>query len=336
MKTSASVVVGVSVLLTSSAFAKPPDPWAGFADARRGECLGPAGKLAAPIEFEAARHRYRLEGSRLVQVDRDRDSVLRIGVISATKDDRDATLAAIGELVKWMRDQKMDLLIANGDLAANEFEMETVFRTLADSGVLVLALTGNTESCGSFNKLALALFEKRRSFVNGNWVRRLELDDATLITLPGYYDRRFVHTGGAAGYKKHDLEALEEMAEGAPQPLIFVSHGPPKMKGKAGIDIATDAGHVGDPAMAELLEDLEIKFGIFGHILEAGGRGSDLIGRRARPPNKWHDSLFVNAGTANPDPWELLDGTVAYGMAMFVEIKKNKARYRVQRLERKW
>jgi Icc-related predicted phosphoesterase len=242
------------------------------------------------------------------------------------------TVAAVKELIGWMRDRKMDFLIANGDLGSNEFELEATFGLLAEAGVLVLTHAGNTESCGSFNNVADATFRKKKTVLNGNWVRRLDLDGATFLTMPGYYDRRFAHTQGFARYKPEHVDLLGDMAKDAPKPLVLVSHGPPKMKGKNGIDVATDAGHVGDDAMAELIKRRAIPFGIFGHILEAGGRATDARGDATLGPGKWHPALFVNAGTANPDPWAMLDGSTSYGMGMFVEIEKGKARYEIKRL----
>lgn len=338
----ASAAVSLSLLLApftaraegpagpAGADAKLPG-WKDFADARTGRCLGARGELATPIAIEAKGHRYALRGSTLVQLDRDRDSVLRIGVISATKDDRETTLAAIKELVARFEKRGVDVIVANGDLASDEFEMEVIFPALAATGHLVVATIGNTESCGSFNKIAAATFEANKNLVNGNWVRRLELDDGTLLTLPGYYDRKFTHTGGASCYGPKDLEALSAIAKGAPSPLVLVSHGPPKTKGKAGIDVAYDGANVGDAAMTELVRDLAIPFGLFGHILEAGGRASDLDGK-VRAPKAWHPTLYVNAGSANPDPWRMLDQSTSSGMGLWVEIDQKRARFDVERL----
>jgi hypothetical protein len=110
-----------------------------------------------------------------------------------------------------------------------------------------------------------------------------------------------------------------------------VAHGPPKQVGKKAIDLATGAGNVGDPQMTELLQRAKVPFGIFGHILEAGGRGTDLSGKKPRKPKKWHPTLYVNAGTANPDPWPMLDGRTSRGMALYVEVKRKKARFEVLR-----
>ena len=60
-----------------------------FAEKRSGECVGPAGELERPVEWAVGDRRYRLHGHRLEQIGgKDKDKALRIGVISATKDDR--------------------------------------------------------------------------------------------------------------------------------------------------------------------------------------------------------------------------------------------------------
>jgi Icc-related predicted phosphoesterase len=306
--------------------------WDRFAEERSGNCLGPAGDLDKPLEIAAGKHSYRLYGHRLVQLDQDRDKILRIGVISAVKDDRPETLQAVKHMIALLKRKKIDVVVANGDLATDEFQMETVFPALADAGVLVIATTGNTESCGSFNKIATDTFKSHPNFINGNWVRRIELDDATLLTVPGYYDRRFVHTGGASVYNTEDLNVLERMSKNLSAPIVLVSHGPPKMSGKQAIDVATDVGNVGDPGLLELIKDLKIPFGIFGHILEAGGRATDLSGKKVLKPKKWAKELYANAGTLNPDPWKMLDGKSSYGIALYVEVEKKRARFEVLRM----
>lgn len=330
-----AVTLGLFTISTS-AWAEEPAPkpgsWEAFAEARRAECDGPQGVLEPPLEREVAGHRYQLLGHRLVQLDADKDHLLRIGVISAIKDDREETLATVRTLLERLKKRGIDVLVANGDLATNEFQMDNVFPVLAEAGVLVVATIGNTESCGSFNRAVEQAAKKHPNLINGNWVRRLELDDGTFLTLPGYYNRPFVHTGGAAVYNQDDLDELRRLAKDAPNPRVLISHGPPKMTGKKALDLTLEGENVGDPGMTELIKDLKIPFGISGHILEAGGRGTDLSGTKVRPPKKWHPNLYVNAGGANPDPWGMLDKSTAYGMALYVEVDGNKARYSVERM----
>jgi len=328
----------VSLLSLVSAMAEKPDPgleaWRAFGEDRSGDCLGEAGVLKVPIQITAGANKYELKGSQLVQTAPAKKESLRIGIISATKDDRELTLNSIRTLLAWLEAEKIDVLLANGDLATNSLQMPKIFGELAKAKALVIAYTGNTESCGSFNRSLDVVFKKHRNLINGNWVRRFDLKGGTLVTLPGYYDKRFTHVSGAAHYREKHVEALVEMFEEAPKPIIFSSHGPPKMKGKNGIDLASGVGHVGDKITAEMLDFEEVHFGLFGHILEAGGRASNLTGTKKLKQGQWYKSLFLNAGSANPDPWPMLDGQTSYGMGALFEIKKNKARYWTKELKK--
>src|SRR5262249_18095873 len=152
-------------VLAVGADPKPPaKDWAEFADARRGKCVGAAGSIATPIEFEVGARKYRIEGHRLIELGDDKDKGLRIGLLRATKDDRAETLAAIATMLERFEKRKVDVIVANGDLATDEFEMENLFPALAKAKVLVVATIGNTESCGSFNKIADDVFAKNRNF----------------------------------------------------------------------------------------------------------------------------------------------------------------------------
>ncbi|MBI2377324.1 MAG: hypothetical protein HYV07_25205 [Deltaproteobacteria bacterium] len=324
--------MSLALLFALTAAPTADEAWATFAEERTGVCLGPVGALAAPRPIEANGHSYELQGHRLVETKKG-DGRLVLGVISAIKDDREPTLAAVNALATKMAQAGAEAIIANGDLAEDELAMEAVFDTLAGLGPLVIVSIGNTESCGSFNRIAGRTFAKHPHFVNGNWVRRLELDGGTLITLPGYYDKRFIHRAGVPVYSEKDIELLSVFAKDAPKPVVLVSHGPPRMNGKAGIDLATEAGHVGDPAMRSAIEKLEIPFGIFGHLLESGGRASDLDGKKALAPGTKHPSLYVSAGTANPDPWQMLDGKTSHGMGLIMELEGGQAKHTVLRLD---
>ncbi|MEO1175452.1 MAG: hypothetical protein AAFX94_25875, partial [Myxococcota bacterium] len=77
----------------------------------------------------------------------------------------------------------------------------------------------------------------------------------------------------------------------------------------------------------------DIKYGIFGHILESGGRavGGDMktpIEEKSESP-----TLFVNAGSISGDPWGMNDGSTSYGMAMIITIEGKTAAYEVKRFD---
>lgn len=317
--------------LVTSAPVLAEKTWDELAEKRRAVCLGGPAKLDEPLELAIGARRLRLEGHRLVELTRDPDTVLRIGVLSAIKDDREETIAAIRKAFDHFAKRKVDVIVANGDLATDEFQMEAIFPILAEPEVPVIATIGNTESCGSFNKIAYEVSKKRPGLINGNWVRVIELDDATLLTLPGYHDRKFTHTSGASVFDQDDMTELDRFAGEAKAPVVLVSHGPPRQSGKKALDVLHDGENVGSELLAAFLKDSKIRFGIYGHILEAGGRGTDLGGKKVVKPKQWKDQLLVNAGTINPDPWRMLDGRDGAGMVLVVEISGKKARYDVLR-----
>jgi Icc-related predicted phosphoesterase len=97
------------------------------------------------------------------------------------------------------------------------------------------------------------------------------------------------------------------------------------------LDHVPEAGNVGDPDLTDLITAAKLPFGVFGHILEAAGRGTDLSGKREIKPGVFSDALYVNPGSANSLPWRMNVGPESYGMAMLFTISGQKAKYEVFR-----
>ncbi len=92
--------------------------------------------------------------------------------------------------------------------------------------------------------------------------------------------------------------------------------------------------NVGDPMLTHLIKKKKIPFGIFGHILEAGGTavGRDLT--KAVKAKTGSTSFYLNAGSVSGDPWGMNDRSTSYGMAALVTIDGKKAQYVIKRFER--
>jgi Icc-related predicted phosphoesterase len=153
-----------------------------------------------------------------------------------------------------------------------------------------------------------------------------------LVGLPGYFNRTFIHASGGCHYQDKDVDALASVVDGATAPAVLVSHGPPRGQGKDALDHAVEAGNVGNEKLTSFLKAKNVKFGIFGHILEAGGRGIDGGSGKFVPPGEWSKSLHINVGSASGTPWQMNDGTVSTGIAMIFEVSGDKARYQVRKL----
>jgi len=84
---------------------------------------------------------------------------------------------------------------------------------------------------------------------------------------------------------------------------------------------------VGDPDLAVAIAEAKIPFGVFGHILESGGRATDLLGKKPVKPGQAVPALYVNPGPAFADPWGLNGGGVSRGMAAILTIRGGKGEW---------
>lgn len=299
-----------------------------YASLFRSQCPAPFGQLRQTETREIEGVKYRLEGSKLVQLTKDKDRVTRVGLISAPKDGTTMTQTNIEAFLKAFQARNIDWLVANGDLAYDENDLTRVIDQLATAKVPVFAVIGNGESVTPFNDgLAKAMREHDNVF-NLNLVRVVVGDDLSLVSLPGYYDRNYVHPPDGCVYKEADVNNLKELTQGLRGPVALVSHGPPRGEGNEAIDQIYEHRNVGDPLMAAKLKELKIPFGLFGHILEAGGRATDDVGNPLKPGHL-SKSLLVNAGSASAIPWRMLDGKTSRGLAMIITVQGDQASYEV-------
>jgi hypothetical protein len=187
--------------------------------------------------------------------------------------------------------------------------------------VPVVVHSGNYEWTSAFTETVA----EHPGLINANLVRELDVGGAVLLSLPGYFNRRFLQPG-ACHYDDEDTAALTARGKAlgaAGRRVILTSHGPPLQQDKGALDLTADGEHVGDPALNALLKDGAITVGIFSHMLEAGGRvTADVDGTTPLklPLKKPVPQLFVNVGSASSFGWGMNDGTTSRGLAAIVRI----------------
>ncbi|MDE0881151.1 MAG: metallophosphoesterase [Myxococcota bacterium] len=246
---------------------------------------------------------------------------LKIGVLSAIKDAGRDTKKNLAAFANWFKQNKVDLVVANGDIALDEFDLEEVFFELGKLGLPVLVFAGNSESRTSFNRTATEVARKVPQLINGNWVRELRWGKYSLWTLPGYHDKKFLYGRNGCLYTRKDIRSLgKEIGKNRKQVNVLLAHGPPRYSGKVKLDVITDGKHVGDKWMTKLIKDYSIKWGIFGHILEAGATLATKMGKTSAKAGSSQKSLYVNAGSANGLPWGMNDGSTLRGMAAIMTL----------------
>lgn len=296
--------------------------WQSFIREHRYDCPGPFETLETPRTVILAAKPYVHNGYRMDIQQRDSDDTVRIGIISAIKDTSAGTRKNLDDALAWFQDRGVEWVVANGDLAQQEFDMEEVLERLGKSGLATLLLPGNSDSNSSLGRAYRERMERYPNLVNGVWVRQVVADDVEFWTVPGYHDRRFIRQGAGCKYEAGDLRAMRRTlkADGR-APVVLVAHGPPAGSGATALDWISQKKNVGDPELNKLIERSKIPFGLFGHILEAGGWavGDDFSTRL--PQGRKANPLYLNAGSLSGDPWLLNGGSTSYGMATIVTIE---------------
>lgn len=327
--------LALGLLAADGAAATVHASWDDYMKANRYKCPGPLDTLSSPREITLGGKKYQHNGYRLEVQSRDSDNRVKLGVVSAIKDVSTATKANLQEAMDWFKAEKVEWVVANGDLALEELDLEEVIDLLGASGLPVLLVLGNSESRGSWARAYKDRAAKYPNLVNGTWVRQIVADDVELWTLPGYHDKRFVRQGAGCAYESADIKVLTELQPEGSAPLVLISHGPPKGQGKQALDYIIDKKNVGDPQINTLLTQASIPFGIFGHILEAGGRGVGKNLKTPVPEGKSVEHLYINAGSLSGDPWGMLDGSTGWGMAGLVTIEGKQASYTFKRFKQR-
>jgi hypothetical protein len=313
-----------------------PQTWKEALEAYATKCPGPFFDLETPTTIAAAGRTFTITGSTVRLEGGPWRGPLRIGVLGAIKDPDVATRANVKKAAKEFKRLGVQLVIANGDVVGDATgDLSKVFAMLGEEiKVPVFAHSGNYEWTSAFTEALAAAGVLHPHLFNANLLRHIDLGGVHIFTLPGWSNRKYVKPA-ACWYGARDVEALAEQMKPLAERgdvVIISAHGPPRGRGKRSIDYAHEAGNVGDEDLARLLSDVPVRFGIFSHILEAGGRATSDVTRQPpikMPMRRAVPSLYINAGSASSFGWEMLNKKTSRGMAavFFVDdTKSGKAR----------
>lgn len=332
--TSAVLRVLATVARASGPEAASPATWDAYQEVNSLTCVGTLDRLPGTEIRDHAGFRYEFSGS-VARVRRFSPSrhagEARLGVLAGIKDLDTATRSSLDEFIARFRTEEVDAILVGGDSAYNEEALGGVFAYLAATQLPVVVVVGNAESRSAFNRAAREVSREAPNLINADLARRIDGDGFDVITLPGYHDRRFVHASAACLYRPQDVETLRRLARECDDPVILLAHGPPRQRGAGALDFVPGPGNVGDPAITRALATARIPFGIFGHVLEAGGRVTDLSGKVAVKPGSWAKAAYVNPGAANALPWRLNGGGTTWGSAAVLRLKGGRMRVDILR-----
>jgi Icc-related predicted phosphoesterase len=310
----------------------PPKDFDAYQEANEMTCVGlPDGKQTAVMEYDVGGFHYAINGghAKVTRLKARTHPDVRLGIVNAIKDATEETVANLNDYFKRFKAEDVDAILVGGDTAYGEDDIEAILKIVGANDVPVYAVIGNAETRAAWNRAARAAWQANHNIINVDLVRVVNGEGFSLVSLPGYHDKRFSSNVAPCLYTAEDVTALPEVLAGVTGPTVLLTHGPPRQTGKNAIDYTQQAGNVGDPDMAAALAKAKVAFGVFGHIVEAGGRATDASGKKEIKPLTLSDSLYLNPGSANSAPWRMNVGPASYGMAAVMWIDGTKAKYEI-------
>lgn len=275
---------------------------------------------------------WELKGSTLIEKTTDPDDTMVVGVIADLKEDIPDNLANIDKFLAHFKQEKVELIIIDGDTGETKQQIVNNLKRVAASGVPVGIIIGNRECQQDFNQAVAEVAEKAQNVFNLNAVRRIVADDAEFVTMPGYYNGSYLHCVQGCQYWDEDVAALGSIVDMAKHPVTMISHGPPRQASPNALDRISEGTNEGDPSLAKFMAEKKIPFGIFANIHEAGGKATDLSGENLIKEGTFVDSLYVNPGPGDSLRWTMNSGAESVGMAAVVTYKGKQASYKIFRL----
>ena len=313
----------------------PPVPAAPQAPASasgqsQADCIAPFSTEGEARELALGQRKAKITGSVLEVLEPDADQAVTFGLIANLKEPTGENLFNVGRYLEFFAAEKVEAILVAGDTGETQDAITRLLEPLAKSGLPTFVIPGNREARADFTAALDALGAKYPNLVNMSKVRLAKFDDASLVSLPGYYDKRYIHLGDAGcQYFKEDVDALAGVVKAAAQPAVLLSHAEFHGQGREALDAFPD-GNAGDSNLTAFLKAHPVPFGVFANIHEAGGRASDLNGNLAKE-GEAQEKLFVNVGLGDSTPWKLNDGTWSYGMVATLKIDGGKGSYKTFR-----
>jgi Icc-related predicted phosphoesterase len=338
MRASQWVVAVVAVLCQVVASRASADdapavhPFDDFQEANEMTCVGaPDAHMPAAEAYDVGGFHYAIDGAhaKVSRLKPRAHADVHIGIVNAIKDDTPETQANLAEYFARFKSEDVDAILVGGDTAYGEDDIQSILERVGATDVPVYAVIGNAETRSAWNRAARAAWQNHKNILNVDLVRVVTADGFNLVSLAGYYDKRFTSSVAPCLYTPDDLKQLPSLFTGLTGPTVFLTHGPPKQSGRNTIDFTPQAGNVGDPDLADVLARAKVAFGVFGHIVEAGGHATDASGKREIKPGTLSDTLYLNPGSANSAPWRMNVGPESWGMGAILVLEGGKAKYEI-------
>lgn len=254
--------------------------------------------------------------------------VVVVGLLAGLNEPGDETLENLSFFLDRFKAAEVQAILVSGGVGLREKDVARNLEALAAAPVPVLISPGAQESFDVVRKEIAGARKRSPQLVDMTLVRRARIGHVAIISLPGYFNPYYLEARErGCSYEAGDLEDVLALAS-TDHTDVLLSASPPRGKGPAAVDRGRGGINMGDPDLARALSGSGIRFGLFGHVYEAGGKGTLEDGETEVPQGAWQESLFLQAGAVDAVPVSLVDGGLSVGMAHIVEFSGSRGRYR--------
>jgi Icc-related predicted phosphoesterase len=281
---------------------------------------------------------YKMSNDSITQLTADSDSTAKFGVISDTH----GYWWYVDRFSRQFKSEGVDGILMLGDYAQNSrakaipflsdyWEIYLCIGMAAKTGLPVYVLPGNHDYEADYSKVMQKLQAEYPNVIDMSRIRLVDGNDFDFVSNP--YGESWPYVDGAFMRPVRDVESLVTyLPRLQPQgdPLILLSHEPPRSNSSSGVDFTFDGQDVGSVVLNSLMDNENIDFSLSGHIHEAGGRASTGTGAGVGE-GVYSDELRFSPGAASP--WEYLDGVKYKARAGIVTIDGNRMKYEMINLK---
>jgi hypothetical protein len=251
-----------------------------------------------------------------------------LGLLAGLDEPLPATLSNTAYLLDRFRAAGVQAIAVAGGVGLAEADVERNLTALASAPVPVLVSPGAGESYDALKAVFQRLHKARPQLVDMTTVRRVRIGHVTVLSLPGYSNAFYLEAKErGCAYEAGDLDDVAGLAD-RDRVNVILSASPPRGAGVGAADRGRGGVNIGDPALSGMLGAKGIRFGLFGHVYEAGGHATLADGATPLGQGVWQDSMYLQTGSAGAVPVQLVDGGRSVGMAQIVEFSGGRARFR--------
>jgi Icc-related predicted phosphoesterase len=188
---------------------------------------------------------------------------VKLGAIADLHGDAEAA----AKVAVVLTNEKVDAILALGDLGATEGEIAGVLASLGRARLPLFALAGEAEAEDLFHAAVKRVRASGVDIVDLVDLRIVDTGELEIVSAPGY---RYSPRG--CRYDERDVQALAARVGRPKKPILLAAHAPPRDDGADGVDRGFGDANLGDPALRALATAIEPSAALCAHIDEAGGR----------------------------------------------------------------